>query len=572
MLNAKRPHFFEGFNPTTSSERLKIPSRFIKHLEDKTSGTVSLLGPSGNTWHVDLIQFNDNLFFHDGWAAFVQDHFMVHGDTMVFRYDGSLRFTVQVFDHSSCEKEAAFNAECSQDPNHFDELMGRKRDRVGGDSFLDGIFEHVPKKIRGSQVNSEYIAKNQEGWQHDDVASATEICPATIYAHETGNYCSPSKNAVSVAMPLQSIVPKGNSEARCMLTLSASEAEGLARSFTSCYPNFTKTMKRFNVSGSYTLNIPYQFSMAHFPKCKVKIVLRNLKGESWTVNSVPTIKVHMSHTFCGGWMAFVRDNNINMGDICIFELVGKCELCVYILNVGKEGLECQNGKPTFKVLTNGCAATSHKISERLPKKMRGNASKVSLQLITRVEMSDKKAFNREDKANDRPSKSSAFCSQLKASGKSAIRNKISMEENQGSYTRGCMSMKSAPEEKRAAQSFVSNLPHFVRVMKKFNISGSYTLKVPYQFSMAHLPSCKTEIVLRNLRGQCWTVNSVPSTRVQTLHTFCGGWMAFVRGNDIQMGDICIFELIGKCEMRVYISGVGKKGLDYQSGKVTSNEL
>ena len=35
--------------------------------------------------------------------------------------------------------------------------------------------------------------------------------------------------------------------------LSASEAEGLARSFTSPYPNFMKTMKRFNVSGSYTL-------------------------------------------------------------------------------------------------------------------------------------------------------------------------------------------------------------------------------------------------------------------------------------------------------------------------------
>lgn len=38
-----------------------------------------------------------------------------------------------------------------------------------------------------------------------------------------------------------------------MLILSASEAEGLARSFTSVYPHFTKTMKRFNVSGSYTL-------------------------------------------------------------------------------------------------------------------------------------------------------------------------------------------------------------------------------------------------------------------------------------------------------------------------------
>lgn len=38
-----------------------------------------------------------------------------------------------------------------------------------------------------------------------------------------------------------------------------------------------------------------------------------------------------------------------------------------------------------------------------------------------------------------------------------------------------MSMKSAPEEKIAAESFLSNLPHFVRIMKKFNISGSFTM-------------------------------------------------------------------------------------------------
>lgn len=90
-------------------------------------------------------------------------------------------------------------------------------------------------------------------------------------------------------------------------------------------------------------------------------------------------------------------------------------------------------------------------------------------------------------------------------------------------------------------------------------------KIPYRFSMEHLPSIKSEIVLRNLSGKCWTVNSIPTLKVQTLHTFCGGWMAFVRDNDIQMGDICIFELVGKCEMRVHICGIGKKGLNYQNG-------
>ncbi|KAL0287531.1 UNVERIFIED_CONTAM: hypothetical protein Sangu_2687600 [Sesamum angustifolium] len=113
-------------------------------------------------------------------------------------------------------------------------------------------------------------------------------------------------------------------------------------------------------------NVPYQFATEHLPKCKVKIVLRNIKGDSWTVNSIPTTKVQTSHTFCGGWLSFVRDNNVDIGDICIFELVRKFELHVRILRVGKEGIVGHDGEAAK--LTNGCT-TSAKMSRRKSKKI-----------------------------------------------------------------------------------------------------------------------------------------------------------------------------------------------------------
>lgn len=67
------------------------------------------------------------------------------------------------------------------------------------------------------------------------------------------------------------------------------------------------------------------------------------------------------------------------------------------------------------------------------------------------------------------------------------------------------------------------------------------------------------------------MNSVPDSKGRMVHTFCGGWMAFVRGNDIKIWDICIFELISKCEMRVRISGIGRKELGHPSGNQISNE-
>ena len=64
------------------------------------------------------------------------------------------------------------------------------------------------------------------------------------------------------------------------------------------------------------------------------------------------------------------------------------------------------------------------------------------------------------------------------------------------------------------------------------------------------------------------MNSVPYVQGETtIHTFCGGWNSFVRDNDINFGDTCIFELVSDYVMQVRISGVGKEGLDHQNGNV-----
>lgn len=102
--------------------------------------------------------------------------------------------------------------------------------------------------------------------------------------------------------------------------------------------------------------------MAHLPKCKVKLILRNEDGESWVINSIPNTRVQTSHTFCGGWLSFVRDNTINMGDICIFELVQNCEFLVRILRVQTEGIDHHNDKLACKVVNNACASSTQKNS------------------------------------------------------------------------------------------------------------------------------------------------------------------------------------------------------------------
>ncbi|KAK7321718.1 hypothetical protein VNO77_32606 [Canavalia gladiata] len=562
-LNVRRPHFYGVYSSAFSSERLKIPDGFICHMEGRTYGLVSLTGPSGNTWTVQLIKQDNDLFFHHGWSTFVVDHHLECGDLLVFRYEGHLHFTVQVFNNDACEKEAVFHSECSQNTGDFDKIKGQERD-MKENSSLD-VVEGVPKKMRG-KLELAIVGKE---------LSQYEVVRPISMVRENSNEDEEASILYRSGREDDDYILRGVS----LSNLAAHDEKKVAQSFTSSFPYFVRIMKSFNVSGSYTLNIPYQFSMAHLPNCKIKIILHNLKGEHWIVNSVPSTRVHTSHTLCGGWMAFVRGNNIKVGDICIFELVHECELRVHIAGVGKDGLDSQLGNVVFNRPSAGHAITCHKTSRYMPMN-----PKVSSKCIRKVDLSDKKWSNIGQEAvlsidlkksgrASNTSKKMGLCPQSKAAHKKlAVQRRHRVEDELSSQAKAGLRMLFALDEQRVAQAFTSPFPSFVKIMKKFNVSGSYTLKIPYQFSAAHLPAYKTEVVIRNSRGECWTVNSVPDANGRTVHTFCGGWMAFVRDNDINFGDTCIFELVAPCEMQVYISGVGKEGLDHQNGLVKLNRL
>lgn len=201
MMNTRRPHFLEVFLPNFSSQRLNLPSKFIKHLENQTSGSISLTGPSGNTWDVKLIKHNDDMLFDDGWPTFVKDHYLECGDSLVFRYDGLSHFTVQIFDQSSCEKEEAFDAKCSQESTYSRGKWGQKRERE-----RETAFSNVPaeKKTRGSWIpvledcpdgdQELKLECRYKGQEHEEVVINGQD-------NRMREFVSTSRNAIILAIP-----------------------------------------------------------------------------------------------------------------------------------------------------------------------------------------------------------------------------------------------------------------------------------------------------------------------------------------------------------------------------------
>ncbi|GAB4839379.1 hypothetical protein Ancab_028903 [Ancistrocladus abbreviatus] len=598
MLNSKRPHFLEVFLPNLSSEKLRVPLKFIRHMEGRTSGKVSLTGPSGNTWCVHLIKHNDDLYFRDGWPTFVRDHFIQCGDSLVFRYDGNLRFTVQIFDGSSCEKEEAFYARCSEKLYDCRRNTGSKRAREKEAASSHGVRDGLLKRMR--RIFCPVMLECPTGKREPN----SEICSSlsmqlkklvmdgedkqSACFNVTQKFDVESMKPVVLAMPALAFDHTSGSAHKGMpkkatpkeFSFSAFIEKTAAQHFTSCFPFFIRVMKSSNVSSSGTLKIPVQFSTSHLPRSRTNVVLQNLEGDRWTLSSIPTTKRRTMHTLCGGWPAFVRDNSIKIEDVCIFELIGNCEMRVRILRLGLEGLEGEKGGINRCAV--GCSAFSSKTAENVLTKPKDNDPQGSSEGTEKLQICDQREANMsmmtetlqeaalppemKDATSSKSSVSPAHCTLSEVLNKeTGAKSKQSNRKSQVDRHVGeSIPLRLMAEETKPAKSFTSPFPNFVKVIKNSNIRGSHMLKIPSKFSIAHLPLCRTRIILRNLKGESWIVNSVITSAKTVGHALCGGWISFVRGNDVKLGDICLFELVGKGELLVRIFGVEQSKLECPS--------
>ncbi|CAJ2675505.1 unnamed protein product [Trifolium pratense] len=392
---------FTQFLTTDFEQQLALPKTFSANVKKKLQENVTLKGPSGVLWNVGLTTRDDTLYFANGWQEFMKDHSLKENDFLVFKYNGESHFEVLIFDGESlCEKAASyFVGKCS---NVKAEQGGSKAkgtntatEEVINTASNGGVECGSPVKFQrlnsiGTPLDVPFVTTNETGVEsaspEEFIADfVTKTTPVVIPSQKTGKR---TKRPVSEVIPEQTkkrgttpkaakkrgTTPKAANSSERALEKEHSEAtvpcrsgkeddrytvrgvklstlstepneKEIAQSYTSSFPYFVKIMKSFNVGGSCLLNIPSQFSKAHFPNKVIKIILHNSKGEQWTVNCVNKSSVHYTHhIFCGGWIDFVRGNGIKVGDVCIFELIREYELRVRIAEVGKDGLDFKDEK------------------------------------------------------------------------------------------------------------------------------------------------------------------------------------------------------------------------------------
>lgn len=147
-------HFFSVLT-NNFRYQLKFPEKLVKKcLRNELSeiSVVTLKGPSGRTWTVQLMKYgSEELYLKKGWEVFVQEHNLKQNDVLLFKYNlGTSVFEVLIFDEANfCEKERS-HSNSNNEGSHRStnkEWLNEGRKRVEREPWIDVKGCHKSKGL-----------------------------------------------------------------------------------------------------------------------------------------------------------------------------------------------------------------------------------------------------------------------------------------------------------------------------------------------------------------------------------------------------------------------------------------
>ncbi|XP_015890081.4 putative B3 domain-containing protein Os03g0621600 [Ziziphus jujuba] len=546
MFSSTTTHFFKVvLNETLRDKKIHIPKKFMrKHRETLTSPVILQL-PSGVEWNIEPEICGGEVWLQKGWPEFANYYSLEQGHFLVFRYEGNSRFHVIIFDATATEIDYPIN------PAHFSK----------------------------SHIDKDKLKKPKEEVIENDVSEAGE---------KFSVQCSrPHKR-----MKTSSISSKVVGKKKIKHCLSSIEKARALHGFKSENPFFSVVMRSSYVFKSHhNLTIPRKFASRYINKKEGHFTLRSSDDRTWSVQYKTRSKSNFAQDtteiISSGWNSFARDNNLKVCDVCIFELIaGGNDMSHFQVSIIRHhdhlsgGFKSEN--PFFSVvMRSSYVYKAHhnltipkKFAERYISKKEGyftlrisDGRTWSVQYKTRsksnnigyeiTEISSGGGWNSFARQNNLE-----VCDicifELISSGNDISHFQVSIVRHDDHISLGKLQAKSNATDvirrkqkilgserdrahKRAVSSFRSENPFFSIVMQPSYIDGRGKLNIPNKFVARHINKREAEFNLRVSNGRCWSVRYRAVKRSRTIN-YCD-WRAFAHDNKLEVGDICIFELI-----------------------------
>ncbi|MBA0815107.1 hypothetical protein Gohar_020878 [Gossypium harknessii] len=325
----------------------RIPNKFVKKFGDELSSVATLTVPGGRQWLVELREDNKRIWLDNGWNTFVEYYSICIGYFVVFKYEGNSHFGVHVYNLKSSEINYLSNN--SREPGDLAEITGSSSYFLV-DKDVDESLDHEKKKYKIStclhqenelrDLRATFQSTQDKGIQFNGV-ELTSIGAegGPCFSNETPRYTI--KQEVEPSMDEQEPfrkfkvkeeLPTLNSPRvlRRRRDVTTEEKQGAFHAASMFKPD--NPFCRIILRPSYV----YKGVLLHLPRCFARrylngvdgvIMLQIPEGKKWPVQCV---YCNGNLKFSKGWAEFVLDNNLDEGDVCIFELINTKEIVLKV--------------------------------------------------------------------------------------------------------------------------------------------------------------------------------------------------------------------------------------------------
>ncbi|XWS67971.1 hypothetical protein CRYUN_Cryun04dG0050300 [Craigia yunnanensis] len=347
----------------------RIPYKFVKKFGDELSSIATLTVPSGRLWLVELRKDNKRMWLDSGWNVFVEYYSICVGYFLVFRYEGNSHFDVHVYNLKASEINYLPNSlNNSQEPGHdkhlkniedgdFAEIMGSQPTCSSSDFLIvkdfDECLDHDRKKYKNStylhqknnvhDLQATFQSTRDKGIQVSGVELTSTADEGGLYfLNETQENAKEIKQETELNMDeheslgkfeVKEKLPAMNSprsvprRRRDVTTEEKQSAFHAAAMFKSDNPFCRIILRPSYVYKGILLHIPRCFARRYLNGVDGIITLKVSEGKKWPVQC---IYGNDSLKFSKGWAEFVLDNNLDEGDVCVFELINTKEIVLKV--------------------------------------------------------------------------------------------------------------------------------------------------------------------------------------------------------------------------------------------------
>ncbi|RYR32298.1 hypothetical protein Ahy_A10g046890 [Arachis hypogaea] len=473
MNNSNAVLFFKIILSTTLEDgKLKIPTSFTRKYGDGLSNPVFLKPPDGTEWKVEWTKHDDGIFLEHGWNEFAMYYSLDHGHLLFFEYKNTSQFEVQICEVSGLEIDYPFHV--IQQENENIEQISHEADQV---------FDDMPQSQNNRMKSPMFYPQPSNTTR--EVRTSCSLQNLPLIHQINGNECQGTSFDKSTFASIKKELDEdiGGSTPCPRVERLKQTLNKATTSKSKQNPSFMVIMKP-SYANSYSMNhqnIPSKFTAKYLKKHATAILEVHDGGRTWAVT-------YSFGKFSSGWKRFAKDNSLNVGDICVFELTNPKDLY-------------------FKV------SITRIEEEELP--------------LSQVE-GDRVNCLEPGKVNYVESKSDIVIKVKKETQETSMATPPGFEPNE--------------EALKEAKKFTSENPFFMIIIKP-SFLRQRRPSIPAFFIRNYLK--KTHIVTFKFGETRWRIKLLRYTRYRSPITLSNGWSLFCRGSRLKAGDVCIFELINK---------------------------